>query len=385
MERYPYIKKGRIKAWLISSSDFTVINSNHYMWITSEKAVKINDYLKWPVLEVDGEVLNYPRLVEDISWPYSSVAWNWSSYTNWLRSQIPEGLKVVLNFSGGKDSVAAAKALVDAGADVTLLYSHVSYLEPERNKDFVERAAERLGVKLIPLEADKDIMKSMLEKGMPFRGNRWCTFMKVRPIKKVLKEMKGYARADGERMLESLKRFKRLKASKLRAFDGARVRPIYLLTLIDVVKVTREIDLVHPDYLMGLPRVACAFCPYRALHEFTEEDWKLVEDPGLIESAIKASYKKHDYGISWEEFLEMHMWRFSPILGKKMYKIKKSLDGNDLEGSKVNKMYKSIWIEKLPKPRELTPEEAFEIFEKVVGAQLKRAKEGFEMAQSKEG
>ncbi len=378
MERYPYVKHGRIRAWLISSTDFTVINDKHYMWITNEKAADITKFVKWPYLELAGERLNYPRFVEDIVWPYLSVAWDWEEYVKWLGSHIPQGLRVVLNFSGGKDSVAAAKALIDAGARVRLLYSHVSYLEPERNMDFVIKAADRLGAEVEVLEADKEIMRNMLEKGMAFRGNRWCTFMKVRPIRKRLKELRDWARADGERMTESLKRFKRLKASKLKPFDGARVRPIYLMTLIDVVKVVRDSNLVHPDYLMGLPRVACAFCPYRALHEFTEEDWKLVEDPGLIESAIKSSYKKHDYGISYEEFLASHMWRFSPTLAKKLYKMRNELRETELSASEVNEMYKSIWTEELPRPRQVSVEEMFDVLSKVIQRTLDKYVEGFD-------
>jgi len=206
--------------------------------------------------------------------------------------------------------------------------------------------------------------------------------MKVKPIKRILKGYRDWARADGERMTESLKRFKRLKSSKLKPFDGMRVRPVYLFTLVDVVKVVRDSDLVHPDYLMGLPRVACAFCPYRALHEFTEEDWRLVEDPGLIEEAMKASFKKHDYGISWEEFLSNHMWRFSPILAKKLYRMKKSVRSSEfVEARRINGMYKSIWIEPLPKPRTATPKEAFDILFKTLSVVYERAKEGFEKAE----
>ncbi|ALU12557.1 hypothetical protein EYM_05135 [Ignicoccus islandicus DSM 13165] len=379
MERYPYIDKGRILGWLNSSTDFTFLNGKYYLWITNERAVDVTDLIKWPVLEANGEKLNFPRFFEDIPWPYVSIAWNWEEYVDWLGKQIPQGLKVVLNFSGGKDSIAAAKALIDAGADVLLLYSHVTFLEPERNIDFVERVSNKLGAKLEILAPEEEVMRHMLKQGMPFRGNRWCTTMKVRPIKKVLKEHKDWARADGERMTESLKRFKRLKGGKL--FDGIRVRPIYALTLIDVVKAVRDANAVHPDYLMGLPRVACAFCPYRALHEFTEEDWKLVKDPGLIEEAMRASFKKHDYGITWEEFLEGHYWRFSPILGKKLYKMKKGLEGDELSSENVNRMYKSLWVEEIPVPKVMDPESGTRLLKSFMEKVYERASEGFAKAR----
>ena len=382
MERYPYLSSGKINGWLNSSTDFTFVNGRYYFWITNEFAIDITDRLRWPILEINGERLNFPRFFEDIPWPYISIAWDWEGYVEWLRKLIPEGLRVVLNFSGGKDSVAAAKALVDAGAEVLLLYSHVTFLEPERNVDFVEKVAERIGAEVRILEPKEEVMRHMLSQGMPFRGNRWCTSMKVRPIKRVLKELRDWARADGERLTESLKRFKRLKGG--RPFDGARIRPIYGLTLIDVVKVVRDLDAVHPDYLIGLPRVACAFCPYRALHEFSEEDWRLVRDPGLIEEAMRASFKKHDYGISWEEFLEGHYWRFSPILGRKLYKMKKGLRGDEIRAHKVNEMYRSLWVEELPKPRVMKPEEGIELLKVVLTKVYERASKGFAEAQALE-
>ncbi|NPA84461.1 MAG: phosphoadenosine phosphosulfate reductase family protein [Crenarchaeota archaeon] len=385
MERYPIIEKGRIRGWLVDSAEFTGYNGRRYLWVTPDRAKRIDKYLRGPVLDVKGHKLNFARLFEDIPWPYVSVAWNLEDYVEWLKKKIPSNMKVVLNFSGGKDSVAAAKVLVEAGADVTLLYSHVSYLENPKNIDFVEKIANKLGANLISVEADKSIMKNMLEKGMPFRGNRWCTAQKVRPLKKVLKELKDYVRADGERMFESMKRFKRLSyhsPKTPKVFDFKRVRPIFLFTLADVVKTVRDEGAVHPDYLKGLPRVACAFCPYKTLHEMGPEVWEEVEDPGLLEDAIKASYKRLGYEVPWEDFSERHMWRFSPKLANVLYKIQNALgDEEDLSARFVNEGFSSLWREELPKPRVLGPEEAYEMFVKLLNKVYSKSSGDFEEAE----
>lgn len=392
VERYPAFKEGKIVSWNVDSAEFTAINSKKYMWISKEEGVLINEFLKksYPLLKIGNHVINFVRLFEDIPWPYISIAWDLERYIEWLKRELPKNLKVVLNFSGGKDSIAAAKVLSEVADEVVLIYSHVSYLETPKNIDFVEKAANKLGLKVIILEADKEIMRNMLKKGMPFRGNRWCTFMKVRPIKKVLKELSNYVRADGERMTEALKRFKRLGLSskRPRPFDGGRVRPIYPMTLIDVVKIVRDLGLVHEDYLKGLPRVACTFCPYKSLREFDGSEWREIEDPGLIEEAIRASYKRFEYDIPWEDFIERHLWRFSPKLANVIYKMQEILRRReDLERTTsdyVNELYKSLWTEDIPRPKVVSVEEGYERIMKVLRATLERATHEFELANSME-
>ncbi len=387
MERYPAIENGRVTRWLVDSTEFTGVNGDKYMWIDNRVAKRINKFIKWPVLEIAGERLNFPRFFEDIPWPYVSVAWDLKEYVDWFRKKVPQGMKVILNFSGGKDSIAAAKVLVEAGAEVTLLYSHVTFLENPKNMDFVERVANKLGARLIKVEADKEIMKNMLEKGMPFRGNRWCTTQKVKPLKKVLKDFKDYVRADGERMFESIKRFKRLSfhsPKEPKVFDYKRVKPIFLLTLIDVVKIVRDEGAVHWDYLRGIPRVACTFCPYKTLHEFDESVWKEVEDPGLIEEAIKASYKRLEYDVPFEDFFKMHLWRFSPKLADTLYKMKRYLekiDEESIERNFVRRSYSSLWEEELPRPHIFRPEEGYRLFVRLLKAIYERSVEGFRKAE----
>ncbi len=392
MERYPAFENNRIRAWLVDSAEFTAVNAKKYMWISKDTGINIDPFLKesFPLLRIGNEVLNFVRVFEDIPWPYISVAWDLEEYIDWLRKNVPRGLKVILNFSGGKDSIAAARVLSEIADEVILVYSHVTYLENQKNIDFVQDVANKLGLKAVILEADKDVMRSMLLKGMPFRGNRWCTFMKVRPIKRYLKEMKDYVRADGERMTEALKRFKRLGMSsrKPRPFDGGRVRPIYPLTLIDVVKIVRDLGMVHWDYLKGLPRVACTFCPYKSLREFDGSEWNEVEDPGLIEEAIRVSYKRFEYDIPWEDFLERHLWRFSPKLANKIYKMQETLAKEKglerIDSKVVSKLYRSLWTEPIPKPRTINVEQGYEILLRVLKSVYERSSRYFELANDME-
>lgn len=382
MERYPALSlEGSVRGFQVSSVEFTVLygpegaRRGSYMWITSEYGVRVDEFLENGVLRVNDVRIEYARLVEDIPWPLLYVAPRLGGYIDWVASMHGRelaGKTIMVNFSGGKDStgvLAVAAGLRERvpGLNVYAVYSHVSFLEPVRNIGFAERAARSLGVDIEVVEADRDLMrKRLLEEGLPYRGRRWCTYMKLRPIKRLKKQRRPHVIADGDRMTEAFKRFLRLyqmSPRQPRLYSGGRLRPIYIWTLLDVVFNVRALGLVHPDYYDGLPRVACMMCPYKALHEFSEKQLDLLEDPGLIEEAIRASYRRWYPAdkIPWEDFRSQHLWRHHPVVALKMYRAKTLLASRNLEeirAEDVEAGYRSLWLNPLPKAPVLNPEEA---------------------------
>lgn len=397
MERYPALSgNGEITGYVISSVEFSVVfnpdgsTRGSYLWIDTERAVRIDSFIEKGLLVVDDIKIEYARLVEDIPWPLVYVAWDLDEYVDWIYKQYSEKLEgktVVVNFSGGKDSTSVLAIMARLrervrGLKVYAVYSYVPYLEPPRNIDFSVKTAEKLGVEIEVVEADRELMKKrLLEEGLPYRGKRWCTYMKLRPIKQLKKARRPEVTADGDRMTEAFKRFNRLyrmSPQHPRIYDGGRIRPIYIWTILDIVKNVRELGLVHPDYYDGLPRVACLMCPYKALHEFSEKEIDILEDPGLIEDAIKTSYRRYytGTGIPWEEFRSQHLWRHHPVVAKKLYTAKKILDSMNLEEvdrDTIESMYKSLWTNPLPEADRINPDDAVKVIGQMVATAYEEA------------
>ncbi len=383
MERYPVLGGGgEVRGFQVSSVEFSVLYSSDqrekrsYMWITSEYGVPVDEYIDNGVLRVGGVSIEYARLVEDIPWPLVYVTPSLEDYIGWVAGLYGAELRgktVMVNFSGGKDSTAVLAVVAGLqerleGLKAYAVYSHVSFLEPPRNIDFAVKAAERLGVDIEVVEADRELMKKrLLEEGLPYRGRRWCTYMKLRPIKMLKKQRRPHIIADGDRMTEAFKRFMRLyqmSPRKPRLYSGGRLRPIYIWTLLDIVQNVRALGLVHPDYYEGLPRVACMMCPYKALHEFSEKQLELLEDPGLIEEAIKTSYRRWYPAdkIPWEDFRSQHLWRHHPVVALKMYRAKRLLTSREpseeIRAETVEAMYRSLWTNPMPRAPHVNPDDA---------------------------
>ncbi|MET1101749.1 MAG: phosphoadenosine phosphosulfate reductase family protein [Pyrodictiaceae archaeon] len=400
MERYPIIaSNGSITGYVTSGGEFTALFDKNgarlgtYMWLSHERAIRVDEFVKKGFLIVGNYIIDVEKLLEDIPWPLIYVSGkSVDEYIEWVKRSIGNilnGKKVLVNFSGGKDSLSALYVLaklseVVDGLKIYAAYVHVSFLEPTRNIEFVSKAAEKLGAELILLEADRSLVKKrLLEDGLPYRGWRWCTYLKLKPIKILKRRFEHDFIADGDRMTEAFKRFKRLyqmSPKKPRLITGNRIRPIYVLTLLDVIKITRSSGLIHPDYLEGLPRVACLLCPYIVPHELASLDLNKLEDPGLAEHALRKSYDRdyRDLGIPWEDFMEQHLWRHNPRTAYILWRVKRILERHELEeinAKDVNNMYKSIWLNPLPRAREVRPDEATTYLSQAIAPAFEKLKE----------
>jgi len=161
----------------------------------------------------------------------------------------------------------------------------------------------------------------------------------------------------GDRLTECEKRWKRLleAAVKQEFLKGKEFRPTYVLTLLDIVKICREYGLIHPLYLRGLSRVSCVFCPYKTLYELKLETIDEVEDPGFMETILRRSWLKWYYdAVSFEDFVELHLWRYVPNVAKMFVEFRKLVKKkigteNRIPKEEIAKKYRSIWTETLPK------------------------------------
>ncbi len=397
MERYPVLSaNGEILGFTVSGGDFTALYDSRgvrravYMWTSTRTGVRVDDLVRDGFLVLEGRsggrlVIDVERYLEDIPWPLAYFSRGGvEGYAEWLDREIGgrvEGRSVLVNFSGGKDSTAVLALLSrlaeKRGADVTAVYSHVPFIEPKRNIVFAERAAKRLGADIVLVEAERRVFEKRLrEDGLPYRGWRWCTYMKLKPVKQTRKELKPDYTADGDRMAEAFKRYKRLVSmspKKPRVLSGTRIKPIYILTLVDVVRIVRQVDLVHPDYYLGFPRVACHYCPYIVPHELELVRVDELEDPGLLEEALRATHRRDYSEIPWEDFYSRALWRHHPRPARIILEAAKRLEREEretIDAATVNERFKTLWVNPLPVLPEAEPEEAVQAYKETVGLAL---------------
>ena len=342
----------RLVGFVASSTEFTVVGvagegRRLYLW-TPRGAVSV----PWRPLEAGGFVF------EPTTWAvYAPLeAWRRLASLEELAGMLArlvgyrlDGKRLLLSFSGGKDSTAALIVL-DSLYEKTrfrldVVHVHMPYLEPEYHIDEALRIAERLGYSVELLEPPRRVLaRRMLEEGLPWRRARWCTYYKTRPLEEYF-EAKGYDyMVVGDRAGESLARRRRLKPGDF--FDGERFEPIKHLSLVDVVLLVRSFGLVHLDYMLGLTRVSCRYCPYKSLGELLiEEGVGGDEDPGLIEDVLRREWRRWYRRIPFQDFIENHYWRYPPRIAEAFHRLKEAFRGEEptLKPSRLAELNKSVW------------------------------------------
>lgn len=373
-ELYPLLSEnGELVGVIGSGGDATKVcmlsreGCRYYLWMTEAEAWDVTSLLgQRGTLEMRGP--SGRGFAPVASWtlapPYVHAysigsLEEYARYLSRLVGREIRGRRVLLGFSGGKDSVAALLTLLALREYIDfrlhVVYIHIPFLESPRNIDFVEKVSSKLGVKIDIEEAPRREMKTLLKwKGMPRRGYRFCTLYKAKPMRKLRKEDPRLIEVIGDRLTESPKRFSRLsKAAAARAvLVGRKFRPTYLFTLLDVVRVVRKHGLVHPDYLRGIPRVACNLCPYRSLYEFHVDDAPL-EDSALVEKVLEKMWRKWYSWVSLDVFLEQRLWRFSALVAKPLLYLKQLLAEQWPRGAVsargVAEAYRRVWTGPLPR------------------------------------
>ncbi len=240
--------------------------------------------------------------------------------------------RVVVSFSGGKDSAATLLAMKNLceriGCEVIAAYIHMPYIEPRSFIDEARRIAKVVGVELVEDEPPRKLVrKYMLVEGLPYRRNRWCTYLKARKLREIARSMNAELMAVGDRMWENVKRFRRL-APMIRNGRIHRKRvlyPVAMLPLSDIITIVSDHGAIHGAYLSGLMRVSCILCPYKSVVEIASYDIDMeLEDPGLIESVLMREWRLwyQRVGIDFDTFVKEALWRFVPRVAKMMYIVK---------------------------------------------------------------
>lgn len=341
MERYPVYRDGDTCCYVRTYPDFLEIyadgSARYYLWRAAGGSPYIGPLLK---LYWEHPHTPPPRPSVDPEERLREVA---STYGDRLR-----GRHVMADFSGGKDSTASlillAKLSIEVGFRLTAVYVHMPYLEPPRNIDFAERAAGKLGVELHVVEADRRrILYYLTREGLPRRGARWCTYLKTRALRDAKKMLSPDYEAKAERMVEAGKRMKRLAEMKRKGtfMEGPTLNLVYDMEVVDVASIVAGEGLVHPDYLDGVPRVSCKYCPYRSLYELYAQESE-VEDEGLIEEvAWRRWHLVYSARVSWEDYWRQHLWRFPPTVARMLA----AAGGGDMVLSleEARRLFASMW------------------------------------------
>ncbi len=353
-EAYPLLSPSGVVGFVASTSEFTVkgaAGEGRRVFLWSGGAgyeIEWKTYMlpKGFRLSVREWAVYAPleayRVVEDLD-----------RYVDFLAKLVAnrvEGRRLVLSFSGGKDSTAALVVLDKLYERVRfklhIVHVHMPYLEPSYHVDEAERIASKLGYNVEVIEPPRRILaRRLLEEGLPWRRARWCTYYKTRPLLEYFEKVDGDFMVVGDRVGESLARSRRLRREDF--FDRDRFEPIKPLSLIDVAIIVRRYDLVHRDYLKGLLRVSCRYCPYKGIAELLLEGSEGDEDPGLIEEVLKREWRRwYSSYVDYEMFVTEHLWRYVPRVAAMFASAKKKLAKGEpsLKPHDVAEMHSSIWL-----------------------------------------
>jgi len=349
MERYPVISNGQVRGYVRTFSDFVECTcdatTKTYLWsgdagsLYAGNGPFYNAVYEPPTSGILGKSLD--SLEERIN----QVAAKHGKHL--------EGKHVMADLSGGKDSTANLVLLQRLRERVnfklTAVYVHMPFLEPVENYKFVEEVSSKLGVPLETATPDRSkLLYYLATQGLPKRGDRWCTYLKTRSLREAKKRIKADFEAKAERALEAGKRYERLSslATKGAFLSGGVVNLVHDLTITDVAGILRETGLIHPHYLQGLPRVSCRFCPYRGLYELKASEKHEVEDEGLVESILARTHREYYSNVSSrEEFLNYHLWRFTPTLAKLRLSEEQATSTNEkVTIRQVQEMFSSLWV-----------------------------------------
>ncbi len=361
-EFYPLLWKGKITSVGSGGDVLNVCSEGKcdlFLWIDPDVAINIGRFLRGKeYIEADHERLFIGKWVEGIPYLHIKTFDDLEEVVKLIAKRVKtylEGRTLVLTYSGGKDSTAALiislKLQEYIDFKLRVMYVFMPYLEALRNIKFVDFVSKRLGINIEVVEPKRRYVKKMLRwLGLPRRGNRWCTYFKVRPIRKVVRGNPNVIEGVADRIFESPKRALRLLKRLKDGFIASKKKftPVEFMPIIDIMDIVRKYDLIHPAYKDGLPRVSCSLCPYKTLYEFNvRED---IEDEGFIEEVLR---KEHSKGkvysrIPLEDFLEHALWRFKPITAYRLYKLKNILrryvgDLDALSFQEVLSMHEKSW------------------------------------------
>ena len=169
---------------------------------------------------------------------------------------------VIVPWSGGKDSTASLILALKAFGRKKVMAVYVDTgVDFPQNREYVEKLAKDLSVKLIEIEAGvRDGLK--FEKlPLPTHENRWCTARKIFALEKIIDEMDGEKLViAGDRDPESELRAQRPPIRRIK--DYTIVTPIkqWSTAHVQLYLLLQGVPL-NPLYYLGFYRLGCYICP----------------------------------------------------------------------------------------------------------------------------
>lgn len=180
----------------------------------------------------------------------------------------------VLSISGGKDSTAAACALIDARIEFVPVFADTGWEHPI-TYEYLDEIERVLGLKIIRVGSPTAMVEKIRKRaGFPARAQRWCTReLKIEPIRAVhdaIAEMSGDDTVSvvGLRADESEARAKLPEFELDDRWGGYVWRPLIAWSIEQVLAMHHRFGLrVNPLYRLGFSRVGCFPCIYAAKEE----------------------------------------------------------------------------------------------------------------------
>lgn len=177
----------------------------------------------------------------------------------------------VVSISGGKDSIATALALREAGIPFRAVFADTGW-EASETYEHVDLLEQHLGAKIDRVGVEGGFAVQAVKEGiLPHGKTAWCTRkLKAEPIQKyhdAIRDAEGVDTVNvvGIRWEESPKRAKMAEVEFGKGgdkeWDGLIWRPIISWSVADVLAIHHRHGVpVNPLYKMGHSRVGCAPC-----------------------------------------------------------------------------------------------------------------------------
>ncbi len=241
----------------------------------------------------------------------------------WLRTRLSKsikslaimhertGLKPVVSYSGGKDSLVTLHLALRSGLEPDILFNDTGIELPQTIAN-VEEVSRKFGLELVLASAGDLFWHSVERFGPPAREYRWCCkVVKLGPIAKTYKGRypNGLLAIIGQRAYESVDRSRSGYIWRNRWLPSAlNIAPIQEWDQLTVWTYIIMNKLpVNELYFRGFERLGCYLCPAGNLAEYT-----LVsrECPELWMRWVEFLERWRSRLGEREEWVKYHLWRW---------------------------------------------------------------------------